>query len=55
MTLSWNFSYLFALGCLDDRGNELEEEVLLYQTGPVVVDEVDQESLDMGPILCGVC
>ena len=35
----------------DDGGDELLEEVVAQQRGPVVVDEVDQKPLDVRPIL----
>jgi hypothetical protein len=38
-------------GDLDDRGDELLEEVLPQQLGPVVVQEVDQQTLYVRTIL----
>lgn len=35
---------------LDDGGDELLQEVVAQQWGPVVVDEVDKQPLDVGAI-----
>ena len=42
---------LLALGGLDDGRDELFEEGLPQQGRPVVVDEVDQQTLDVGTVL----
>ena len=42
---------LAALGDLDDGRDELLEEGELEEGGPVVVDEVDEEPLDVGAVL----
>lgn len=40
-----------SLGGLNNRGDELLHEISVEQGWPVVVDEVDQQTLDMGTIL----
>ena len=42
---------LLALGRLDDGRDELLQERHTQQRRPVVVDEVDQETLDVGAVL----
>ena len=42
---------LLALGRLDDGRDELLQERHAQQRRPVVVDEVDQETLDVGAVL----
>ena len=42
---------LTALADFDDGSDELLQEWELQQTGPVVVDEVDDETLDVGTVL----
>ncbi len=34
---------------LDNRGDELLQEVVPYEVGPVVMDKVDDEALDVEP------
>ncbi len=36
---------------LDNGRDEFLREVVLYEVGPVVMDKVDDEALDMGAIL----
>lgn len=40
---------------LDDGGDELLQEVVMEEVGPVVLDEVDEKPLDVGAVLILIC
>ena len=40
---------------LNDRGNEFLEELMFEEVGPVVVNEVNEEALDVRAILVLIC
>lgn len=46
-----SLSHQVPLRGLDDGGDELLEEGQLQKLRPVVVDEIDQETLDVRPVL----
>ena len=43
------------IGYLDDGRDELLQEVVVEELGPVVLDEVDEETLDVGSVLVLIC
>lgn len=43
--------FLFSLKYFHNWGDKLLQEAVTKQIGPIMVDEADQQTLDMGPVL----